>query len=445
MKRWRLAGTDTSRALWIPVLWLFFASLRYQIQPGLFAEIGYREGHPFPIIFGALMLAGLFVLYHRRFDLGLFVSENKLLVLLYAFMLISVLWSSYPWISFKRWVKTAGSLEMALIILSFAGPLASLGYVLRRYFVLTVPTSLALIFFLPSIGRLTYPEGETVWAGVSWNRNTLGQIALICCIYFSWNLVQKTLGKRTLTDAVILLLSLFLLLGSGSVTALFAYFFALFVLAVSKMSRVRRRHAGAAIVYIVVISGILYLTLEGVVLRESIASKVVGAFGRDISFTGRTQLWADLLEVTAEKPLLGHGFQSYWVHEFGHPLWEKHAWLPIDGHNGYLDVFIAMGAVGLLLLLLLIFNSYRKISKEFLSRYEYALLRMTILLALLLHNLNETSFCELDNPLWVMFLFAVVSYDVKPAAHLPAGVAVESAEEAGSDRAAVGRAKPVKA
>ena len=176
----------------------------------------------------------------------------------------------------------------------------------------------------------------------------------------------------------------------------------------------------------------------------SIASKVVGAFGRDISFTGRTQLWADLLEVTAEKPLLGQGFQSYWVHEFGHPLWEKHTWLPIDGHNGYLDVFIAMGAVGLLLLLLLIFNSYRKISKEFLSRYEYALLRMTILLALLLHNLNETSFCELDNPLWVMFLFAVVSYDVKPAAHLPAGVAVESAEEAGSDRAAVGRVKPVK-
>ncbi len=71
-------------ALWIPCLWVFISSIRDSLHPG--PEQISTKGHPYPIILMALLILGAIILYARRFNLSVFIKENKLVVLLYCWM-----------------------------------------------------------------------------------------------------------------------------------------------------------------------------------------------------------------------------------------------------------------------------------------------------------------------------------------------------------------------
>ncbi len=52
---------------------------------------------------------------------------------------------------------------------------------------------------------------------------------------------------------------------------------------------------------------------------------VLGAFGKDATLTGRTYLWAEGLRAVGETPVVGVGYQAYWVQGFSEAerLWEE--------------------------------------------------------------------------------------------------------------------------
>ena len=100
-----------SSALWLPVVWLSIGASRSvdQLLGGLQPEaVGdpYMKGNPLDVlIFAGLLAAGLIVLSARRRHVRTFLRANGPLLVFFFYCGASVLWSDYPFVSLKRWIK----------------------------------------------------------------------------------------------------------------------------------------------------------------------------------------------------------------------------------------------------------------------------------------------------------------------------------------------------
>src|SRR5207249_10073922 len=73
-------------------------------------------------VFFSLQLAGLFVLLRRHVSLSKVASENIAMTLFLAFGALSILWSDFPLVAFKRWFKVLGHPIMVLIVATEPDP-----------------------------------------------------------------------------------------------------------------------------------------------------------------------------------------------------------------------------------------------------------------------------------------------------------------------------------
>ena len=82
---------------------------------------------------------------------------------------------------------------------------------------------------------------------------------------------------------------------------------------------------------------------------------LLGAFGKDATLTGRTYLWSEGWAAAAETPVVGIGYQAYWVQGFSEAerLWAEFYITSRSGfhfHNTYIEVLVELGFVGLVLI-----------------------------------------------------------------------------------------------
>ncbi|HEV7926175.1 MAG TPA: hypothetical protein VGR14_12510, partial [Verrucomicrobiae bacterium] len=125
----RAAAPGLSKALWAPTVWFLYCASRpldEWFQPGQFIEgsgNGIESGSVLDRYFlSALVIIGLGILHQRRINWPQAIRNNFWLFALLIFMLVSILWSDFPYVSLKRWVKTAGTAVMALVVLSELEP-----------------------------------------------------------------------------------------------------------------------------------------------------------------------------------------------------------------------------------------------------------------------------------------------------------------------------------
>jgi exopolysaccharide production protein ExoQ len=75
--------------------------------------------------------------------------------------------------------------------------------------------------------------------------------------------------------------------------------------------------------------------------------------GRDESslatLTGRTDIWSYGLRHVLDRPIAGHGYNSFWSARHTAEVSQLVDWKISEGHSAYLDTLLNLGAVGLLL------------------------------------------------------------------------------------------------
>ena len=149
-----------SHELWIPLIWMFLAGSRYVSQwlnwsPSQLEA--YHEGSPLDaIVFTLLIVGGLYVLSRRKIDWNLLVRQNKWIWLYFLYCGVSIVWSDFPFVSFKRWIKELGNPIMVLVILTDRRPVEAIDSILRRLAVAWLP--LSIVFFKSvSYTHLTLP------------------------------------------------------------------------------------------------------------------------------------------------------------------------------------------------------------------------------------------------------------------------------------------------
>jgi hypothetical protein len=114
----------TSWALFLPCFWLLLAGSRNigdWLQMGAPTDSGdaYLEGNPLDRnVLAALVAFGVGILFVRRRRVWNMLKSNVPILLFFLYCGLSILWSDYPYVGFKRWIRASGDLVMVLVILS---------------------------------------------------------------------------------------------------------------------------------------------------------------------------------------------------------------------------------------------------------------------------------------------------------------------------------------
>jgi len=424
-RKWR---PMTSWALWIPLLWIAIVGSRpasLWFGGGIETEnpAAYLEGSPLDrYVFLVLFVIGLVVLCRRGVNWGRILASNGWLFAFILYCGISVIWSDYPFVSFKRWVKELGNVVMIVIILTDKDPVQAIKAVFARFTYLVIPLSVVLIKYFREVGtyynRWTW---ETVYAGVTTNKNTLGCLLFVCGLFLVWDLIEmrtaggRKTGKADVLDRVVLLSMIFWLIHKAdSSTALVCL-----IVGAGIVLFMRRPFARRQVRYLGTYSLVLGLLILFLYSFPGLLEAFTEMVGRNTTFTGRTDIWAALLKEPIN-PLLGTGYQSFWI-----PATRERYHLN-QAHNGYLETYLNSGLIGLCLLMALIVSTGSKLKKELLLGSSYGTLCFSFLVAAVFYNWTEAVFSGLSL-VWITLLIAVLNYPRWPRS-IPENVA-ESANE----------------
>jgi O-antigen ligase len=161
-----------------------------------------------------------------------------------------------------------------------------------------------------------------------------------------------------------------------------------------------------AVFFVLVVSqlGIWFFTEN-----RSIGEVTIEMSGRDSTLTGRSDLWEDILQYASKNPFTGVGYGSFWIGNLSHNLWDKHFWQPTQGHNGYIDIYVELGMIGLFLLGSLLLSAFGKIKNNIVANFEYGCFQIAMFIMIIIHNFAETSFLRGEVDLWFMFLLVTLN------------------------------------
>ena len=150
---------NVTGALWLPILWMLIMASR---PPTAWLRIAglsivggsWEEGNPLDaVLFLLLTLTGIFVLYRRRVSLSEIVNGNVWLTVFVLYCFVAILWSEFPLVGFKRWIKVLGHPVMALVIFSEPDPKEAFLRVLKRVAYVVLPVSILWLKYYPELGR----------------------------------------------------------------------------------------------------------------------------------------------------------------------------------------------------------------------------------------------------------------------------------------------------
>jgi O-antigen ligase len=405
--KWRDAG---SWALLIPGAWITILGSRpvsYWFDPQ--SGVNNLDASPInTVTMTTLMVAAVVVLQRRGLKWGGLIRENKALFLIYFYLAISAAWSEMPFVSLKRLIKDFGCVLAALVILTETNPSEAVRTIFVRVSYLLFPLSLIIGKYFPEIGREYAKDGTPMFTGITTQKNSLGEMLFVFGLYVLWDLIEiwkGNGGRQKKTQILIrigmLFMGLWLLITCNSQTSFICLSLGCLVLWGS--GRLMRMRHGKRVLIACLAAGISLAALDK---TFGLSEIVIRALGRNPTLTGRTDIWQHVMEQKTN-PLVGEGFCIFWDTDKGAAVVD--ALTKINStHNGYLEMYVDGGLVGVVLLgLLLLLGGKRVIDRSF-TGVPLGTMGLIYWLTAIIYNLSESSYFRLDT-LWLTLLLMTIN------------------------------------
>jgi O-antigen ligase len=421
---------QTSKALWVPVIWMSIACSRAISQwlsafgfaegTSIDSPDQYLEGSPLDRnVYIGLLLIGLIVLLKRGRRVGPILRANAPILLFLFYCAVSFVWSDFPDVTFKRWIKALGDVVMVMIVLTDPQPISAIKRLLARAGFVMVPLSVLFIKYYPDLGRFFNSFSWTInYTGVTTFKNLLGMICLVLGIGAVWCLLQglrQRNGERPtgplIAQAVLLLMMLWLFWMAGSMTSLACFLMATGLIAATNLSFVRRKPW----VVHVLVAAIITVSFSALFLNAG--GDLLQTVGRDPTLTGRTEIWSLVLGMT-RNPMVGTGFESFWLGERLEKIWSVYWWHPNEAHNGYLELYLNLGWIGVTLFAIVLITGYRNVIRAFRRDPDLGSLGVAYFVVAVAYNFTESA-TKAFNPVWITFLMSIVALPSEPISEDP--------------------------
>jgi O-antigen ligase len=152
-----------------------------------------------------------------------------------------------------------------------------------------------------------------------------------------------------------------------------------------------------------------------------VITPILQALGRDATFTGRTDIWQHI-NLKTVNPVLGAGYWNFWGGPGGDIINRAMDSLIPNAHNGYLDMYLDGGFVGIFFLFFMLLTSGLRIARYLksggtLSEIDrYQRIRFALLIVAIIYNLSESIFARIGTT-WFTTLLVMADYrSIRPAA-----------------------------
>lgn len=324
------------------------------------------------------------------------VAFNPLLILCVMVCGASVLWSIDPPITMRR--------SVAVMITTIFGLVLAARYDwnglvqrLAACFAFLAIMSLLIPIFLPYYGVM-HEIHEGAWRGAWVEKNYMGGfmakgvIVMLCAFAMRPDRFWLWLPFSALCFFLVLMSTsktalLISLIGIGGFAAL----------------RIYRRFTFIRPVLILSILLVICIIVGMLVFAPDFT---FGLIGKERTLTGRTEIWAGLIESIKMNPWLGNGYGVYWLNPLGPSYYVRLEleWGIPSAHNGWIDTWLSIGALGVglfafffLLTTILAFDRLRKGGTE-----TYWVILSTVMF--FAFSMSESTILQQNDLSWVMFV-----------------------------------------
>jgi exopolysaccharide production protein ExoQ len=389
------------------------------------------DGDPRTQVLLAIVYCVVAILAALRFrNAARSLLRNPALACLLLLACVSALWAESPDLVFRRALGLAGASLFGIALAScypFEEQLAILRWAFR------IGASATLLLFVVSPSRaLSAPGGGGGYRGVFPHKNILGA-AMALAFLVEWYLREHQ-GWAKILRLLSLCAYSALLIASNSMTSILTVVAALGTVWTFRTLHMRFQ-IPAWVLGLYLTAGIGTAALMGIS-----AADTLGILGRSSDLTGRTELWSAVIESILEKPLLGFGFSGYWkgASSGSENVQSQIGWAPTYSHDGYLEITLSLGVVGLLLVIWILATlfkrSWRRAEEGDSSLDSWPL---AVFFFVFIHNITECTIAWQNCLEWSVCVAAVIGCDPKWRAVLAdddaeADESVESVDEGAS-------------
>ncbi|MEG5137106.1 MULTISPECIES: O-antigen ligase family protein [unclassified Microcoleus] len=353
-----------------------------------------------------LVLSGRFIDFFKyRFVEGLsfVVLRNPGFSLYCLLPITSTLWSLVPEITLKAGIAFTGFTVVAFYIGARyewheLSALVRWGY-----------TSIGIVSFL------RYPNVTRELSGITSHKNSLGSIMVVSTAlwYLHYSQGAKTQKERWIALGF-MLFSFYLVRATSSGGSLVnSLMLIVIVSSLSFLSKLKFQWAFTSIVGFTVLG-----IISSVYIIDNLESIVVGGLGKDLTLTGRTEFWPQLIAAANQRPWFGYGFDGFFQQALlgdktpAYFVYTPNGFQPKTAHNGGISVLLSFGYPGLLLILVSLLTNLifavRELSRRPLSESGIPIIYLVFIV---LNNLTEGSIGDLGD-VWLAYVLITVRLSI---------------------------------
>ncbi|MGJ8583310.1 MAG: O-antigen ligase family protein [Marinosulfonomonas sp.] len=325
------------------------------------------------------LLAGLCLIALHPTEILSTMIRQWYLLLLPFYCMTSAIWSNYPAISFRFGIQLTITFVIALV-------LARLMSARQFCFTLFVMLGIAMLCSI-LFGRVRSDIGA--WAGIYGSKNSFaaaGAIFALVSMSVALDHTRSLVVRAAGLGASLVGVALVAL--AQSTGALLLLLPALVVAVLMKViPQIKALHRIVIFLFGALFTVLILLLV--VTNYEMLMAMLLDSTGKDITLTGRTDLWAVAWDFIKAKPLLGVGYKAFWVQGFApaEALW---LYFGIEGrggfnfHNMYMSNTVDIGIIGMGMQILVFYGATILNWRVALTRWDasavffFSLLIMTI-------------------------------------------------------------------
>jgi exopolysaccharide production protein ExoQ len=301
------------------------------------------------LMWGVIDLIVVIVCFFHARQLVRVASRQPFILAFVGWASLSLMWSDDPQLTMRRIVGLLCTTALGFF-LGMRFEMKALLRILAWALAFAVIASIIAAVLFPSFGIMAKLDGGA-WRGIFAHKNELGRtmgIALIVFICLLWESRQN----RS-TDLIFFSLGVALLVLSRSMTSIIV---TVLTLSVGFYRRSRLRPSQS----VAFLATSLLVGFVATVYLQSRMDSIFEMIGRDSNLTGRIPLWRLSIAAMLHRPLLGAGWDAFWPGPDGDTIRSLVRWVVPHAHNGFLEISLNIGVIGLLIFMLFNFDCFRR-------------------------------------------------------------------------------------
>jgi O-antigen ligase len=353
----RAAGIDRALrdALFLAtflLIWLTATPYPDLADPKLLDPVG--EGNRIGQILTLLLTVALVAFAFAKDARIVLKALTPILILTFLWFAISAAFSPHAALAGRRVVLAATIMVQAAVLVVVPQDRDHFGRLLSVGALTVLALCYAGVILLPDLSihqstDIAEPDLDGNWRGFFTHKNGAG--AGMAVLIFIGIFIIRTLSS--ILGVLIIALATFFLVFTESKSPMGL----LPLVLIASVVLIRLRSPALKYVFAAALPITIGIFTIGSVMFGPIHS-LVGGMLSDPSFTGRDVIWRFAIDHIAQRPIVGFGFQAFWGTEELVSQWtylESWGYRASDAHNGFLNVAVMTGLVGLGLGLIWVF------------------------------------------------------------------------------------------